>query len=137
MIKLTITKTNPDWLEATWLDNDVQVWSESFSGHREHIQVLESKCSEFETELNIEQLTLVQEIKDAFVYQTQEELDAIVNEQKLQEAKNYLQSTDWIVVKIQEAQIKGEDVVVLLEKYSVELQKRDEARFLINEIGGD
>ena len=64
---------------------------------------------------------------------TQEQL----NEQQVQEAKNYLSSTDWIVVKIQETQIKGGDITGLLEQYSAEFQKRDEARLLINEMGGN
>lgn len=55
---------------------------------------------------------------------------------KVQEAKTYLASTDWIVTKINEAQIKGEVITELLTKYNTELVKREECRIIINTIEG-
>ena len=61
---------------------------------------------------------------------TQEELNAI----KIKEAKDYLSSTDWVVVKIQEQQVQGLDVSDLLIQYSDVLTKRSESRDLINTL---
>ena len=118
MIKLTITKTNPDWLEATWVEettttsiveNEVKgeivqetventettvLHCESFSGHPEHIAMLEAKALEFETSLE-EYTELITQAKEAFVMPTAEELLAYELEQKIQEAKVYLLSTDY------------------------------------------
>ena len=95
MIKLFIVKTNPDWLEAAWIDEQ-QIHCESFSGHPEHIQMLKDKCTEFDTELTSEQLQIVAEIQESFVPISQEELDRIALEQKIQEANSYLVQTDWV-----------------------------------------
>ena len=71
---------------------------------------------------------------------TEEELVAkqqeIANQKLIEEAKRYLKETDWIVVKINEYQLSGEDISPLLDKYAVELQTRKEKRDLINELGG-
>lgn len=134
---LNIVKTNPDWLEATWVDNEIQVHCESFSGHPEHIQMLKDRCIEFKTELSEDDLKIIDEISEAFIPTPQEELDRLANEQKIQEAKNYLVSTDWIVVKLQEAKLLETDITEMLTKYSTELTKREEARALINELGGN
>lgn len=131
MTKLTIIKTNPEWLEATWIEEittqveaerEVQVdtevdgevltateivkepedkvetkvlWCESFSGHREHIAMLEAKCIEYGTELDDEQMLIVTEVSEAYVYPTDEELQAEEINHKVQEAKNYLANTDY------------------------------------------
>ena len=60
----------------------------------------------------------------------QKQLDA----QKVAEAKTYLSSTDWIVTKINEAQVLGKDINPLLTKYTTELQERQSARDLINQL---
>lgn len=41
---------------------------------------------------------------------------------------NYLKNSDWIVSKIAEASALGNDITVLLDKYSVELQRREIVR---------
>lgn len=45
---------------------------------------------------------------------------------------SYLLSTDWVVTKISEAVLLGEDVEFLKTKYATQLQKRKEARDAIN-----
>ena len=106
-IKLNIT-IDKDWLEATWIKevttiNDVekeesvaieQIWCESFSGHPEHIAMLEAKALEFNTSLD-EYMELIAQAKEAFIMPTAEELLAYELEQKIQEAKMYLASTDY------------------------------------------
>ena len=155
---LKIIKTNPDWLEATWsheviitsvIEKDVDgqiveeeienvdiqiVHCESFSGHPEHIQMLNDKCIEFETETTVEQEQIIIEVKEAFIIPNPEELDRLAKEQKVQEAKNYLASTDWIVTKLNEYKLLCIDIVPLLDKYSVELAKREECRQIQNEL---
>ena len=48
--------------------------------------------------------------------------------------KNRLSETDYIVVKIAEAQALGEDISTLLEKYAEELSNRKTYRQKINEL---
>ena len=113
-IKLNIT-IDKDWLEATWIKevatiNDVekdgeivqeesvtteQLHCESFSGHPEHIAMLEAKAVEFGTSLD-EYTELITQAKEAFVMPTAEELLAYELDQKLQEATSYLAQTDWV-----------------------------------------
>ena len=113
IIKLNIT-IDKDWLEATWTkevttisdvekDGEIvqeesvtteQLHCESFSGHPEHIAMLEAKAVEFGTSLD-EYVELIAQVKEAFVMPTEEELLAYELEQKIQEAKSYLASTDY------------------------------------------
>ena len=136
-IKVNIT-IDKDWLEATWTKevttiNDVekdgeivqeesitteQVHCESFSGHPEHIAMLEAKALEFGTSLD-EYTELITQAKEAFVMPTAEELLAYELDQRKQEALNYLASTDWYVTR------KLETGVEIPEDVSV---KRAEAR---------
>ena len=112
-IKLNIT-INKDWLEATWTKevttiNEVekdgelvqedsvatkQVHCESFSGHREHIQMLRAKALELGTNLD-EYEAVIAECESKFVYPTDEEIQAGVTANLVAEAKNYLASTDY------------------------------------------
>ena len=121
-IKLNIT-IDKDWLEATWtkevttineveketeVDGELtkeivqeesviteQLHCESFSGHPEHIAMLEAKALEFGTSLD-EYAELIAQAKEAFVMPTAEELLAYELDQKLQEANGYLAQTDWV-----------------------------------------
>ena len=114
MIKLSITKISQDWLEATWteevittsiVENEVEetvhntettiLHCESFSGHPEHIAMLEAKALEFGTSLD-EFEGLIAQVKDAFVMPTAEELAKEELDQKIQEANGYLAQTDWV-----------------------------------------
>lgn len=92
-IKLNIT-IDKDWLEATWLEDEIQIHCESFSGHPEHIAMLEAKALELGTSLN-EFEGLIKQCKEAFVMPTEEELLAYELDQKIQKAKMYLAQTDY------------------------------------------
>lgn len=96
MIKIKsfiLDETN--WLEVTWdNENGEQVWCESFSGHREHIELLRAKALEFGTPLNTYE-SLIDKCLSKFVYPTQEELDKALVIQKIQEYKAYLLATDF------------------------------------------
>lgn len=121
-IKLNIT-IDKDWLEATWtkevttinavekeveVDGELvkeivkeesvtteQLHCESFSGHKEHIAMLEAKALEFGTSLD-EFEGLIKQCKDSFVYPTEDELAKEELQNKIQEANGYLAQTDWV-----------------------------------------
>ena len=94
MKKLTLTLDKTNWLEATWIEEDVQVYCESFSGHKEHIALLRDKAKEFNTSLKEFEL-LIKQCQDSFVYPTEEEIQAEITVNLVQEAKNYLANTDY------------------------------------------
>ena len=56
-------------------------------------------------------------------------------QERIEEAKNYLVSTDWIVTKMAETAAVGGDVASLLTKYADELSVRVAKRELINQLG--
>lgn len=67
---------------------------------------------------------------------TDEELAEQEKQTAISEAKEYLTKTDWIVTKITEASIKGDNVTDMLSKYSAELAERTIRRELINSLEG-
>lgn len=117
-IKILLDK---NWLEATWtkeittfnevekeVDGELikevvqeesvtteQIHCESFSGHPEHIAMLEARAIEFGTSLD-EFQDLITQVKEAFVMPTAEELLAYELGQKIHEANGYLANTDWV-----------------------------------------
>ena len=121
-IKLNIT-IDKDWIEATWtkevttinevekeveVDGELvkeivreesviteQIHCESFSGHKEHIAMLEAKALEFGTSLD-EFEGLIKQCKDSFIYPTEDELAKEELQNKIQEANEYLAQTDWV-----------------------------------------
>lgn len=144
-IKLNIV-VDKDWLEATWTkevttinevekDNELvqeysvateQIHCESFSGHKEHIQMLRAKALELGTSLD-EYEYLIKECEDSFIYPTDEEIakEEVIN--KIAEAKAYLSSTDFYMTV--------DKYTELDEARKVELTtKRAEARELINTL---
>lgn len=107
MKKLTLILDQTNWLEATWVEEivtqvegeedkveTIQLWCESFSGHPEHIAMLRAKASEFGTSLD-EYEELIAECESKFVAPTEEEIQAEIIANLVQEAKNYLASTDY------------------------------------------
>lgn len=67
-------------------------------------------------------------------FRTDEEITLAENKQKIFEAKEYLNDTDWVVIKLNEASLKEKDIDLLLEKYADILTERDVKRNLINSI---
>ena len=110
MKKLNLILDNTNWLEATWIEEiitinevegekveskeTIQLWCESFSGHKEHIAMLRAKALEFETSLE-DYEDLIAECEKNFIYPTEEEIQAEITANLVQEAKNYLASTDY------------------------------------------
>lgn len=65
---------------------------------------------------------------------TAEEKAAQEKARKIAEYKKYLADTDYIVLKIAEAQSEGGDITALRTEYAEQLAKRKEARNKINEL---
>lgn len=65
---------------------------------------------------------------------TAEEKAAQEKARKIAEYKKYLQDTDYIVLKIAEAQSEGGDITALRTEYAEQLAKRKEARNEINKL---
>ena len=145
MNKLTLIKDlkQPDWLEATWVEevittslvqNEVDgeiveetvdntettiLHCESYSGHKEHIQMLENKCMEFDTTLNEEQKSIIKEVSKAFVVPSQEEIEAEAIQHLVNEAKNYLANTDYKVTVDYFATLTKEEQDELISKRAI------------------
>lgn len=103
-------KLENNWLEATWLEDEIQIYCESYSGHKEHIDRLIAKSKEFNTSLK-EFEPLIKQCQDDFIYPTYEEIEA---EQKKQfeiqfrlDRNALLKQTD---VAINKAEDLGQDV---------------------------
>lgn len=65
---------------------------------------------------------------------TAEEKVAQEKARKIAEYKKYLEDTDYIVLKIAEAQSEGGDIAALRTEYVEQLAKRKEERNKINEL---
>jgi hypothetical protein len=61
------------------------------------------------------------------VLKAKQEAEKIVDD-----AKTYLTSTDWVIAKISEKSLIGEDVSALLVEYADIITNREEARVIIN-----
>ena len=110
MKKLTLILDQTNWLEATWIEevttiNEVegekveskevnQLWCESYSGHPEHISMLRAKALEFETSLE-DYEDLIAECEKNFIAPSEDEIQAEITLHLVNEAKNYLASTDY------------------------------------------
>jgi hypothetical protein len=79
-------------------------------------------------------------VPSGFTPMTEEELHAYNNppmtEEQMKQAeiaqdKQYLADTDWIIAKIGEASLTGQDTAPLLTQYATQLQAREEARIRI------
>lgn len=143
-IKLNIV-VDKDWLEATWTKevttiNEVekdgelvqedsvateQVHCESFSGHREHIQMLRAKALELGTSLD-EYEAVIAECESKFVYPSDEELAAYELATKKATASAYLASTAWYVERLNDPS-SGKAIPEEV------LMKRAEARLALDE----
>ena len=53
---------------------------------------------------------------------------------QIQELKDYLNSTDYIIIKMYETVVQGGSIIEMLKEYKEVLSKRKDARALINEL---
>lgn len=104
-MKLNIILEN-NWLEATWLDDEIQIYCESFSGHKEHIALLRAKSQEFNTPLD-EFESLIKQCQANFIYPTEEEIEA---EKRKQFEIQFRYDRDSLLKKVDIAINKSEDL---------------------------
>lgn len=71
---------------------------------------------------------------EVYDFRTDDEITADETATSIATSKAYLTSTDWVVVKINESRIQGEDITDLLMKYADVLIARTEARTNINNL---
>lgn len=66
---------NNNWVEVTWINEEnIEFHCESFSGHKEHIELLRLKAKEFNTSLD-EFEDVIKQCQDAFIYPTDKEIE--------------------------------------------------------------
>lgn len=58
----------------------------------------------------------------------------MIENYRIQELKQYLQDTDYVVIKMYETAMQGDSISDMLEEYKEVLFKREEARARINEL---
>lgn len=100
-------KLENNWLEATWNKDEIEIHCESFSGHKEHITLLRVKAKEFNTSLK-EFEPLIKQCEDAFIYPTDEEIEA---EKRKQFEIQFRLDRDILLNKTDIAINKAEDLV--------------------------
>ena len=99
-------KLENNWLESTWIENELQVHCESFSGHKEHISLLRAKAKEFNTPLD-EFENLIKKCQDSFIYLTEEEIEA---EKRKQFETQFRYNRDSLLKQVDIEINKAEDV---------------------------
>jgi hypothetical protein len=58
----------------------------------------------------------------------------MIENYRIQELKQYLQDTDYVIIKMYETAMQGNSISDMLEEYKEVLFKREEARAQINEL---
>lgn len=86
MTTLNLTLDNTNWIEANFIEEEKVIHCESFSGHREHIQMLRNKALEYEVDLT-EFEELITECESNFEYPSEEAIQAELEAQAKIELK--------------------------------------------------
>ena len=102
-------------------NQDYEISEEQF------IEYLDKLSNSYDVECDVVDNSII------FTYKQDEESQSYLLDQ-INQRKQYLEDTDYIVTKIAEAQAVGENVSELLGYYSEVLQKRKEVREEINEL---
>lgn len=108
-------------------------------GHYETIKEYENGGKDIRWVVDVEKIEAVEEMdieEKIYIYvpYTQDEILKINNKKKIEDLKEYLQNTDYVVIKMYEAGIKGNSIEEMLKEYQEVLSKREECRALINEL---
>ena len=108
-------------------------------GHYETIKEYENGGKDIRWVIDVEKVEAVEEMdieENIYIYipYTQDEILKINNKKKIEDLKDYLQNTDYVVIKMYEAGIKGNSIEEMLKEYKEVLFKREEARKQINEL---
>lgn len=108
-------------------------------GHYETIKEYSNGGKDIRWIVDVEKIEAVEEMdieEKIYIYvpYTQDEILKINNKKKIEDLKEYLQNTDYVVIKMYEAGIKGNSIEEMLKEYNDVLLKREESRNLINEL---
>lgn len=83
---LTLRIDSTNWLEANFIEDDVTIHCESFSGHRGHIELLRNKALEYEVDLT-EFEELIAECESNFEYPSEESIQEELEAQSIYDRK--------------------------------------------------
>lgn len=83
---LTLRIDSTNWLEANFIEDDVIIHCESFSGHRGHIELLRNKALEYEVDLT-EFEELIAECENNFEYPSEESIQEELEAQSIYDRK--------------------------------------------------
>ena len=61
----------------------------------------------------------------------------MIEDYRIQDLKNYLNDTDYAIIKMYEEVVQGGSIIEMLKEYKEVLSNRKEARRLINELEGE
>lgn len=86
MITSNLTLDSTNWLEANFIEDEKVIHCESFSGHREHLQMLRNKASEYEVDLT-EFEELIAECESNFEYPSEESIQEELEAQSIYDRK--------------------------------------------------
>ena len=108
-------------------------------GHYEIIKRFDNGGKEYKWVIDVEEVEAIEEQdveEDIQVYipYTEEEILKLNNKKRIQEQKEFLNETDYIIIKMSEEFVQGGSIIKMLSEYKEVLSKRKEARTLINEL---
>ena len=108
-------------------------------GHYETIKEYENGGKDIKWIVDVEKVEAVEEqdIEEKiqiYIPYTEIELLKINANIKIQELKQFLSDTDYIIIKMYETAMQGGSITQMLAEYKETLVKRKEARQLINEL---
>jgi hypothetical protein len=108
-------------------------------GHYEIIKEYANGGKDMKWVIDVEEVEAIEE-KDieediqVYIPYTEEEILKLNNKKRIQEQKEFLDETDYIIIKMSEEFVQGGSIIKMLSEYKEVLSKRKEARTLINEL---
>lgn len=108
-------------------------------GHYEIIKRFDNGGKEYKWVIDVEEVEAIEEQdveEDIQIYipYTELELLKLNNTKRINELKQYLNDTDYAIIKMYETTLQGGSIIEMLKEYKEILSKRKEARALINEL---
>ena len=132
-------------LELGYLEKDIitkhieKVEAQEEKGHYEIIKKYANGGKEYKWVIDVEKVEAIEEQdveEDIQIYipYTELELLKINNTKRISELKQYLNDTDYAIIKMYETTLQGGNIIEMVKEYKEVLSKRAEARQLINEL---
>ena len=132
-------------LELGYLEKDTiikhidKVEAVEEQGHYEIIKRYDNGGKEYKWVVDVEEVESIEEQdveEDIQIYipYTELELLKINNTKRINELKQYLNDTDYAIIKMYETTLQGGNIIEMVKEYKEVLSKRAEARTSINEL---